>query len=136
MNITLREALAKLDTKVVKSEDPNRWEFAAALGLPTNVSWDPEFEKHLRAYPIRVWMCTDTMVGIYAYFLDGEVVAVSYQSERKGTKRIRFTSVEASVKVYRLLRSLSTDWDDIVHMTSAIPNYAPSPRSLHYFSII
>lgn len=138
MNITLREALAKLDTRVVKSEDPNLWEFAAALNRNYGgLAWDPEFDKRMRAYPIRVWMCTDTMVGIYVYFLDGELVAVSCQSARKSSKTYRFVSDEAWTKIHNLLRSLDKDSADEIHaLDEALPNYAPNPGSPHYFSIV
>lgn len=138
MNLTLREALAKLDTRVVKSEDPNLWEFASAFNMNfCGLAWDHEFDNRMRAYPIRVWMCTDTMVGIYVYFLDGELVAVSCQSARRSAKIYRFVSEEAWLKVHNLLRSLDRDSADEIHvLDEALPNYAPDPRSPHYFSVI
>jgi hypothetical protein len=37
----------------------------------------------VKKYPLKTWLCTDTMVGFNAYFLEETLVAVSYQFGRK-----------------------------------------------------
>ena len=53
----------------------------------------------LKAYFIKVWYCTDSWVGIRAYFLDDEFIAISEQKGRKCDERFEFVSVELAKKV-------------------------------------
>lgn len=41
------------------------------------------FSEHCAYIPIQSWICTDTRVGLFAYFFDQEFVCISYQPYRK-----------------------------------------------------
>ena len=62
------------------------WEkFGTALGFP-DFYWGQQpddAEKRITAYYVKAWNCTDTWVGIVAYFWDGSFVGYSVQEARK-----------------------------------------------------
>lgn len=46
-------------------------------------NWDKRFSTRVSTQKIVTWLCTDTTVGLYAHYLDGEFVCLSYQRGRK-----------------------------------------------------
>lgn len=83
-------------------------EFGQTLGLYNSYGALLE-EAGMKEYPLKVWLCTDTIVGLHAYFLDGECVAVSWQTARKSSKNIMFTSRQAANKIRDILLSAEDD---------------------------
>lgn len=58
-----------------------------------------EFDDRIKMVFIRPHYCTDSWVGVRAYFLDGEFVAISTQVGRKWDEEFQFVSHEAAMKV-------------------------------------
>lgn len=80
----LKELIEKIDKSSVDSGDMDELNIA----LCTNVecySW-ADFSAGLKKYWVFPWMCTDTVVGVAAYFLHDEFVAISNQKSRSDTE--------------------------------------------------
>ncbi len=60
--------------------------------------------------PIWRWLCTDTVVGLFAVYLHDEFVCVSWQSARKNHTEYKWASEEAFHHVKSLLEKL---WRDL-----------------------
>ena len=58
-----------------------------------------EFDERIKMVFVRPHLCTDSWVGVRAYFLDGEFVAISSQVGRKWDEEFKFVSNEAAMKV-------------------------------------
>lgn len=106
---TLREAIALIDKNDHRAQS---WaeidEFSRELGLSV-YGWYPAFEDRMKKYWVHSWNCTDTWVGTAAYFLDGELVAVSTQKGRKWDEEFEWVSREAAAKVREFILSLEED---------------------------
>ena len=61
--------------------------FARQFDLYGNVDYDM-FSKRMSYAWLVQWTCTDTCVGIQAYYLDSELVAVSTQIARKANEYV------------------------------------------------
>lgn len=57
------------------------------------------------------WTCTDTTVGIAAYWLDGEPAFITTQKARKSDKFYYWVSKEMYKKVYAYIESLVEEED-------------------------
>lgn len=70
--------------------------------------WSEEFDARMKKYfaPEATWVCTDTRVGLAVYFLDGEMVAVSFQNARQSDENIQFLTYADAAKVRRFLQEL------------------------------
>lgn len=62
-----------------------------------------EFAHRVKKYWIHSWRCTDTTVGLAAYYFDDNLVAISSQSCRKTDEMIQITSIEAYVKLHEFI---------------------------------
>lgn len=103
MATTLRQLIANIDKNGKTKTDPDWEELAQACNIDyLHYSNDTR----LKAYWIKVWYCTDTWVGIAAYFLDDEFVCLSNQTGRKCGIDFKFVSEDAYYKVEKYLRSL------------------------------
>lgn len=69
---------------------------------------DEAIHARLKVYKVRTWMCTDTLVGLFAYFLDDEFVCISWQRGRKSDTDISFVDNNAGNKVSEFLKSFVT----------------------------
>lgn len=96
-----------------RSSDPDLEAFERDLNIGTYFGWHEEFDRRVRRIPINTWMCTDTNVGIYAYFFDGEFVALSFQSARKSDINIKWMYTDAARRVREFIRSLRDQDDEI-----------------------
>lgn len=65
-----------------------------------------KFNSRVKMQKIRTWICTDTEVGIYAYFIDGVPVALSFQKARKDDKWFEFLNPEIGGIFYNFATSL------------------------------
>ena len=54
------------------------------------------------------WMCSDTLVGIMAYYLDSELVSISFQPARKSNCELYWVSSETREKMRAFIFSLYT----------------------------
>lgn len=97
--------LANLDT----SESNQDW--VDVCGLAQN-HFDlyhlPYTDEHdIKCYWIGSHICTDTQVGYRAYFLQGQLFAVSVQTDRKSDEEFNWVSVVDFNKVHQYLLTLA-----------------------------
>lgn len=76
--------------------------------------WGWDENSKLRAYAVEQWLCTDTWVGMYAIYLDDELVGVSIQRARKSTTEYSWVGEEQAQKVKEYILSIMEE-DDPVH---------------------
>ena len=82
--------------------------FDASLGTEIWYSGDAEIGKHLTASRIISWTCTDTGVGILAYFFNEKFVAFSKQPYRKADEVLYWVSEEDANVVRSFLLTFQT----------------------------
>lgn len=106
--MNLREAIAKIDKTNRRAQCWTTMEdFSNEFDMHTFYDYG-EFEKHMKKYWIHSWNCTDTWVGLAAYFFKEELVAVSYQSARKNDETFEWVSNEAATNVRDFIIELNT----------------------------
>lgn len=115
--IKLSDILAKVKPfsdyiENVYSPQPDLEALESELETGTFLGWSEAFNKRVKVMPVNAWLCTDTMVGVNAYYLDGEFVALSFQSARKNDTDFKWTSVEAATKIQVLIREISAGKED------------------------
>jgi hypothetical protein len=103
----LREIIARLD------KSKNNEDYVSLDDLASELSLEGFFHsenERIKSYWICRHLCTDTHVGVKAYFLDGELVCVSSQSARKSPEVFEWVS-ENTIKIVReyLLSLLGED---------------------------
>jgi hypothetical protein len=91
----LIDALRNVDKS--QPYDAQMSDFVYEFGL--NDGWSDKFGQRVKQYYLIKWMCSDTWVGVCAYFFDDELVAMSEQMARKGDTNISFVSKEAAEKI-------------------------------------
>lgn len=109
---TLRQILENLD----KSENNECWVSYGDLAENELYigNWWADYEspedrdKKLKCYWIANHLCTDTWVGLRAYFLKGEVVAISDQKARKSSEIFDWVSEEAYYNTKKYLETYKT----------------------------
>lgn len=81
--MTIQEALNNLDKTELDYQSAVSLEWIAkevGIKFYDFSAWDsPKVKK----FPLKTWLCTDTIVGFHAYFLDDTLVAISHQCGRK-----------------------------------------------------
>jgi hypothetical protein len=125
MKTTFRKIISEIDfsNKKLKS-DPN-WENLSSI---FNIDLDWSDDTRLKSYYIKIHYCTDSYVGIKAYFLDDEFVALSNQVGRKYSEEFDFVSIETAEKVKNYLLTLlepeeySVKIDIIDYLDEEIPS--------------
>ena len=70
------------------------------------------FGQRVTTADLITWLCTDTQVGLYAYYFDNELVAISYQSARKSDLNLFWVSTELREKMREFVLSLYTSEQD------------------------
>lgn len=100
----LKELIQRVDRSERNTDDAEVEDFASMFNI--QMSWEHKFGERVKKHWIYNWMCTDTWVGLAAYYMDGEPVAVSFQSARKSDENIEFVSKEAGYKVRDFIVSL------------------------------
>lgn len=101
---TLRELIKNINFDNKQMETHTDWEELSKVFDIYDLYWSDDIR--LRAFFIETWCYTDSWVGMRAYFLDGEFVAISTQTGRKSDEDFGFTSKPAAEKVESYLRSL------------------------------
>ncbi len=107
--IPLSEILARVppfDAEAA-SEEPDLEALESALQTGTYLGWSMAFSQAMKVRPIHAWLCTDRMVGVYAYYFREQFVALSFQRYRKSEPEFRWVSVEAAKSVSAFIRQLS-----------------------------
>lgn len=93
--------------------------FGQVLGI-YDVSWSDEFSERMKKHWVVSWLCTDTVVGLAVYFLDGEPVATSSQRCRKCDEQIDFISKEAREKTRQAVNQYTTHDDNFANLDEEI----------------
>jgi hypothetical protein len=101
---TLRELIKNINFDNKQMETHPDWEELSKVFDIYELYWSDD--TRLRAFFIETWHCTDSWVGMRAYFLDEEFVAISTQTARKSDEDFSFASKSAAEKVENYLRSL------------------------------
>ena len=135
MNLEIDDAWPTWADEIAKLSDKENCKFC----IPRNIysefklnDIDSSYEKENEAIesgvwickPIVEWLCTDTMVGIHVFFLNGEPVCASTQSGRKNDTYYYFFSEEAWNKVHSFLKSMIEDqypWRSIISINDKMP---------------
>lgn len=104
MKTTLRKLISEINKE---TETYPSWGKLADIFNIQNLYWSDD--THLKCYFIKKWYCTDTYVGIKAYFLDDEFIAISSQDGRKMDEEFSFVSKELALKLKNYLEKLVAD---------------------------
>lgn len=104
--MNFREALDKLDKATADTGFPEYRKIAAMFSVHNECRDYDLFESRLKKYWVSSWMCTDTIVGLAAYYLDNQLVAVSAQPARKSDENIFFISQPAADLVEKFVSDL------------------------------
>lgn len=114
----LKDIIANLD----KSDQNTEWVDLEDMMSEVNYNssgfaWDVKQDSdnpRLKCYWIANHLCTDTWVGLRAYFLDDQLVCCSRQSGRKCDEHFEWVSVETKTQVREYIKSLDIseeEWD-------------------------
>lgn len=103
---TLRKLISEIDK--TKPHYPNFERLAELFNIYELYYSDNE---RLKCFFIKKWYCTDSYVGVRAYFLDDEFVAISNQYGRKMSEEFSFISKDSINKVKKYLESLVEETD-------------------------
>ena len=93
----LKEVIARVDKDKKNQQDIHLCDLEELLCSEFGISMSLDYDKantRVTAYWLAYWYCTDTWVGFRVYFLDDEVLAVSYQKGRKWEEAFTFVSKE------------------------------------------
>lgn len=110
--IPLSEILSRVKpfSDYVQSERvpyPDLCAFESELQTGTHLNWSEDFNERVKVMPVNAWLCTDTTVGVNAYYLDGEFVSLSFQRYRKDDVEFKWKSEADARKVQTLIRRIS-----------------------------
>lgn len=92
----LQELMEKVDLSSNNETDGVLESFAQELFASPPYGWSEVFGEQVKGYYIQKWLCTDTWVGLIAYFWNGEPLAISWQPARKSSETFQFVSVDVA----------------------------------------
>jgi len=79
------------------------------------------------------WMCTDTYVGIRAWYFDGEPVCISYKPYRKSNEKFYWINKESFENVFKYAISLKMDEEPPTFKTvESIPDIVSEAESIDH----
>lgn len=122
---TFRKIISEIDFSNKKLKSDPDWENLSSI---FNINLDWSDDTRLKSYYIKIHYCTDSYVGIKAYFLDDEFIALSNQIGRKYPEEFDFVSTEIAEKVKDYLLTLlepeehSANVSVIDYLDEEIPN--------------
>lgn len=132
---TFRELINNIDFSNKKLESSPDWENLSTI---FNIDLDWSDDTRLKSYFIRIHYCTDSYVGIKAYFLDNEFVALSTKYGRKYSEEFEFVSIDVAEKVKKYLLSLLVpdDYPTNVKIINYLDDTIPNTYKIEYNSQI
>lgn len=132
---TFRELINNIDFSNKKLESSPDWENLSTI---FNIDLDWSDDTRLKSYFIRIHYCTDSYVGIKAYFLDNEFVALSTKYGRKYSEEFEFVSIDVAEKVKNYLLSLLVpdDYPTNVKIINYLDDTIPNTYKIEYNSQI
>ncbi|KZX57769.1 hypothetical protein A3709_19290 [Halioglobus sp. HI00S01] len=108
--MNLREVINMIDPATASNDWVDLEEIASELGLYGG-RFCVESSRISEAW-VSKSLCTDTWVGMKAFYLDGEFALLSYQSARKSSVGYHWASPETKAKVFAYLVSLTAAADE------------------------
>jgi len=78
------------------------------------------------------WTCTDTEVGIAVYFLDDELVCISWKPYRKSAEEFWFCSEKLGKKLYDYLWSLTGRYEKTFRLVDKLPDLEEYSSKIEY----
>jgi len=78
------------------------------------------------------WTCTDTEVGIAVYFLDEELICISWQPYRKSDEEFYFVSEEMSSKLHKYFLSFMEEDIKKLNFISNLPDLLEQSSQIDY----
>ena len=135
MKTTLRKLISEIDFNKQSVQNTPNWEDLSNIFNIYDLYWSDD--TRLKCYFIKKWYCTDSYVGLRAYFLDDEFVATSYQQGRKFNEDFTFVSKEKAEKVRNYLISLiEPEGIDVEIFKEELDEEIPSTYKIVYNSQI
>lgn len=107
----LRELMENVDPSSNNETEGDLGTFARELFNEPPCGWSNEFGEQVKGYYIQKWLCTDTWVGLVAYFWNGEPLAISWQPARKSSETIDFVSKDVAIRLRDFIRDLTASND-------------------------
>ena len=101
---TLRKLISEIDFNNERLKSDPNWRDLSRYFNINEIDWSDDIR--LASYYIKVHYCTDSYVGIKAYFLDNRFVAISEQIGRKYDEEFSFVTDEEAKNVRDYLLSL------------------------------
>lgn len=68
--------------------------------------WSNEFSEQVKGYYIQKWLCTDTWVGLTAWYWKDEPLAISWQNARKSSEVFSFYSQDVADRLRIYIKEL------------------------------
>jgi len=137
MKTTLRKLISEIDFNKSSVQDTPNWEDLSEI-FNLELYWSED--TRLKCYFIKKWYCTDSYVGLRAYFLVDEFVATSYQQGRKFDEDFTFVSKEIAEKLRNYLISLLEPEEEVfnfdVFKDKDLDEEIPSTYKIEYNSQI
>lgn len=126
--ITLAELISEISTlsAAIATIEPNLDTLEAELETGTYLGWSEAFNERVKCRCINTWTCTDTLVGLNAYYLDNEFVAFSFQSARKSDIHFYWVSLEIAKRVKTFILELSGEDQLKITLISDLKELPPS----------
>lgn len=107
----LRELMENVDLSSINETSGDLEDFSRELFESPPYGWSGVFSDQVKGYYIQKWLCTDTWVGLIAYFWNGEPLAISWQSARKSSEEFKFVSVDVANRLRDFIRELTESND-------------------------
>lgn len=90
----ISEIINRLDKSKNNSTSVDQEELMGALYIESFCNWFSELDKKIKGYYIKKSYCTDTYVGLIAWFFDDDFFAISSQEYRKSHTYFYFKNEE------------------------------------------
>ena len=112
----LKDIIANLDKSDQNSDYVDLEDMMAEVNYTSSgFAWEIKQDKdnpRLKCYWIANHICTDTWVGLRAYFLDDQFICRSHQGAHKSSEYFEWVSVEDKKLTLEYIKSLDTSEDE------------------------
>lgn len=127
---TLRKLVSEIDFNNKQLETSPSFESLGNLFDFREYVWTEE--ERLRCFFINPHYCTDTWVGIRAYFLDEELICLSSQNAIKSDEDFEFVSNELAAKLKSYLITLLKEENDEIDILDDFDVEIPDTYGVEY----
>lgn len=108
--------ISEVVKRLKKTKENENWAdigiFSQDLSIQTPYGEESKFNERVKGYYILSWFCIDTEVGLCAYFMDDEFIALGFQDARESVESLDFVSLDAAKKVKEFILSLGSGDSD------------------------